>query len=61
MWCKGFGIKLLQFAVDRLQELSIAPIYIVCHVDNIGSNKVSRKVRFALVEKRITNGETENL
>lgn len=61
MWGKGFGTKLLQFAVDKLHEYSVSPIYIACHIDNISSNKVSRKVGFKLVETRTANGETENL
>ena len=61
MWRKGFGTKLLQFAIDKLHELHIAPIYIVCHTENIGSNKVSQKVGFQFVEKRTTNNEVENL
>lgn len=61
MWGEGFGTKLLQFAVDKLHEHSVSPIYIVCHIDNIASNKTSQKVGFEFVEKRTTNGEAENL
>ena len=61
MWGKGFGTKLLQFAVEKLRKYNVAPIYIACHVDNIGSNKVSRKLGFEFVEMRTANGEAENL
>ncbi len=61
MWGKGFGTKLLQFAVAKLHEYHIAPIYIACHIDNIGSNKVSQKAGFEFVEIRTTNHEVENL
>ncbi len=61
MWGEGFGTKLLQFAVEKLHEHSVSPIYIACHIDNIGSNRVSRKVGFKFVERRTTNGEAENL
>lgn len=50
MWGKGFGTKLLQFAADRLQEWGIIPIYIVCRVDNIGSNKVSPRLDLRLLK-----------
>ena len=61
MWGKGFGTKLLQFAVEKLHECNVVPIYIACHIDNIGSNKVSQKLGFEFVEMRTTNGEAENL
>lgn len=61
MWNKGFGTKLLQFAVDKLHENNVAPIYIACHVENIGSNKVSQKIGFEFVETRESNKQKENL
>lgn len=61
MWGKGYGTKILQFAVKKLHEHNITPIYIACHVGNAGSNKVSQKVGFEFLDKRETNGEMENL
>lgn len=61
MWGQGFGTKLLQFAIDKLHEYKVTPIYIACHIDNIRSNRVIPKVGFEFVEVRSTNNETENL
>lgn len=61
MWNKGFGTKLLQFAVDSLHEYSVNPIYIACHIENIGSNRVSQKVGFEFIETRESSGQKENL
>ena len=60
-WKMGYGTKLLTYAVKALHELGIKPICIACHVDNIGSNKVSQKVGFQLVETRSVGDERENL
>ena len=61
LWGQGFGTKLLQFAIDKLHEYKVTPIYIACHIDNIRSNRVIPKVGFEFVEVRSTNNETENL
>lgn len=61
MWGKGLGTKLLQFAVDKLHEHNVSPIYIACHVDNAGSNRVSKKVGFDFIETRTSGDEKENL
>ena len=61
MWGQGFGTKLLQFAIDKLHEYKVTPIYIACHIDNIRSNRVISKVGFEFVEVRSINNETENL
>lgn len=61
MWNKGFGTKLLRYAVDKLRDRGVFPIYIACHGDNIGSNKVSQKVGFEFMEARDSDGRTENL
>ena len=61
MWHKGFGTVLLKYAVDKLFEMNVRPIYIACHLENVGSNKVSQKVGFELVETRDSGGEKENL
>lgn len=61
MWNKGFGTKLLKFSVDKLREKNVSPIYIACHVDNLGSNRVRQKVGFEFVETRCLGEEKENL
>lgn len=61
MWNKGFGTKLLQFAVEKLHEYNVTPIYIACHSGNIGSNKVSKKIGFEFIEIRESNEQKENL
>lgn len=60
-WNQGFGTKLLMYAVKELQKLNVTPIYIACHVDNIGSNRVSKKGGFELVETRGSGADKENL
>lgn len=60
-WNRGFGTKLLKYAVKELQNLNVAPIYIACHVDNLGSNHVSKKVGFVFVETRGSGADKENL
>ena len=61
MWNKGFGTQLLQYAIDKLREHGVSPIYIACHVDNIGSNRISRKLGFEFIETRDAGEQKENL
>jgi len=61
MWNKGYGTKLLTYAVERLQEMNVNPIYIACHIDNEGSNRVSQKVGFQFVETRGVGEDKENV
>lgn len=61
MWNKGFGTKLLIYAVKELRKLNVTPIYISCHVDNLGSNHVSKKIGFEFVETRGSGADKENL
>ena len=58
---RGFGTKLLKYAVEKLHEHNVSPVYIVCHADNIASNRVSQKVGFEFIETRISGEEKENL
>lgn len=61
-WGKGYGTQILKKSVKKLQALNVTPIYLACHIDNIGSNKVSQKVGFEFVEERINSeGDKENL
>lgn len=59
MWNKGYGTKLLAYAVKKLREEGVSPIYIACHADNLGSNRVAQKVGFEFLETR--DAEEENL
>lgn len=61
MWGKGYGAKLLSWAVEQLRATGISPVYIACHASNSASNKVSQKVGFTLLETRTNSGEIENL
>lgn len=61
MWGKGYGTKMLTWAVDQLRTMHISPIYIACHVSNASSNRVSQKVGFVFVEARASDNECENL
>lgn len=60
MWNKGFGTKLLRYGIEKLHERNVSPIYIACHADNLGSNRVAQKAGFELVEKRSMD-EAENV
>lgn len=61
MWNQGFGTKLLNYAVQELHKRNVAPIYIACHADNLGSNRVSLKAGFDFVEIRDAGESKENL
>lgn len=61
MWHKGWGARLLRFAVEELRRIRVSPVYIACHVDNEGSNRVSRKVGFQYVETRGEGSNAENV
>ena len=56
-WGGGLGTALLKCAVEMLRECGVRPIYIDCHADNIGSNRVAHKNGFSIFETR----EQENL
>lgn len=61
MWGNGFGTKLLQFAIEKLREYHVSPIFVACHIDNIASNRLCQKIGFQFVETRTTDCETENV
>lgn len=63
MWNKGYGTKVLNEAIKKLQELGVSTIYIACHESNVASNIVSKKCGFKLLEKAIdeTTNERQNV
>lgn len=61
MWGKGYGAKLLSWAVEQLRAMGVSPVYIACHASNAASNKVSQKVGFTFLETRTNGTEIENL
>ena len=60
-WGRGYGGRLLQYAVEQLRERGVSPIYLACHADNAASNRLARKVGFALAERRESADGAENL
>ena len=62
MWGKGYGNKILASAIEKLKELDVQTIYIACHTDNIGSNKLAVKNGFKYVENIVNEiGEEQNV